>query len=60
MTTIESVLSLLMLSGFIWVVGFLLPRARREHSRFAVICSLIAALAALIGWLFISVGTRSR
>jgi hypothetical protein len=57
---IDSVLSVLMLGAFIWVVTFLLPKAKREHDRFGVICSVLAALVALIGWLLIGSGTRSR
>ena len=60
MTTIESVLSFVMLTGFIWVVGYQLPKAKREHDRFAVVCSLFTAFIALIGWLLIGTSTRSR
>jgi hypothetical protein len=56
----DSWLSAFMLGSFIWVVTFLLPRARREDDRFGVICSLLAALLALVGWLVIGTGTRSR
>jgi hypothetical protein len=48
-----------MLSSFIWVAAFLLPKAVREHSRFGIICSLLAALVALLGWLFFGAWTRS-
>ena len=57
---IESALSIMMLGGFIWAVRFLLPKAKREHDTFGVICALLTALAALIGWLLIGTGTRSR
>jgi thiol:disulfide interchange protein len=60
MTTIEGALSVVMLGAFIWVLMFLLPKARREHDRFGIVCSLLAALVALIGWLYIGIGTRSR
>jgi hypothetical protein len=60
MTTLESTLSIEMLAGFIWSVAFLLPKARREHDRVGLICSVVVALIALGAWLFIGVGTRSR
>ena len=57
---IDSALSVFMLSAFFWVVAFLLPQAIREHDRFGVICSVLSALLAFIGWLFIGTGVRSR
>ena len=60
MTTLESAVSIEMLGAFIWGVVFLLPKAKREHDRFAVICSLFVALIALVGWLLIGIATRSR
>jgi hypothetical protein len=60
MTSVENVISIVMLGGSIWVLLFLLPKARREHDTFAIICSLLTALVGLIGWLFIGVGTHSR
>jgi hypothetical protein len=55
----ESAVSLTMLSGFIWVVAFLLPKARREHDVFGIICSLVMAFVALVGWLLIGTGAHS-
>lgn len=57
---IDSALSVFMLGAFIWAVAFLLPQAVHEQDRFGVTCSLLAALLALIGWLFIGTGVRSR
>ena len=60
--TIETALSLLsfvMLSGFIWVTSVALPKARREQNRFGVACSMLAAFLALIAWLLIGTGARS-
>jgi hypothetical protein len=60
MTTLETALSTVLLAAFIWTVAFLLPKARREHDRLGLICSVIVALIALGAWLFIGIGTRSR
>ena len=54
----QSVLSIVMLGASIWVLLFLLPKARREHDRFGVLCSLLTALVGLVGWLFLGIGTR--
>lgn len=54
----QFVVSVLMLGSSIWVLLFLLPKARREGDKFAVICSLLTALVGLIGWLFLGIGTR--
>jgi hypothetical protein len=49
----ETLLSASALAAFGWIVLFLIPRARREHEPFALTCSLLAALAAVVGlWLF--------
>ena len=49
----ETVLSVVTLAVFGWIVAFLIPRARREHEAFALTCSVLAALAALVCvWLF--------
>jgi hypothetical protein len=60
MSGVETLLSVVMLGGAIWALVFLLPRARREHSVFGIVCSLLTALAAFIGFLFIGIGTHSR
>ena len=60
MRIFESGLSLFSLAGFIWVVVFLLPKARREHDTFVLICSLLTALVTLIGFLFIGTLAISR
>jgi hypothetical protein len=49
----ETFLSVAMLTAFGWIVVVLVPRARREPEPFALTCSLLAALVALVGlWLF--------
>jgi len=57
MSRIDAGLSVFLLGASIWSLLFLLPRARREDDRFGVVCSLLAALLGLVGWLFI--GTRA-
>ena len=54
----QFVVSILMLGSSIWVLLFLLPKARREGDKFAVICLLLTAFVGLIGWLFLGIGTR--
>jgi uncharacterized membrane protein YqjE len=49
----ETLLSVVTLAAFGWVVAFLIPKARREHEGFALTCAVLAALAALVCvWLF--------
>ena len=60
MTSVETFVSVMMLGGSIWALVFLLPRARREHSTFGIVCSLLTALVAFIGFLFVGIGTHSR
>jgi hypothetical protein len=36
------------LAAFGWFVTFLIPRASREHEGFALACSVLAALVALV------------
>ena len=59
-TTVQIAVSVFMLGGAIWSVLFLLPKARREHDTFGIVCSLLAVLLGLMGWLFIGVGVLSR
>ena len=42
MTTLQDVLSLSMLSSFIWTVWFLIPKALNGRNRFGAICSILA------------------
>ena len=60
MTTLQDVLSLSMLSGFIWAAGFGVPKALREHNRFGAVCSALTGGIALIGWLLLAAPTHSR
>jgi hypothetical protein len=57
--TLETVLSIAMLGGFIWAARFLLPKAIKEHDPMAVTCAALTAVLALLMWLLIGVGTRS-
>jgi hypothetical protein len=59
MTTLQDVLSLSMLSGFIWAAGFGVPKALREGNWFGASCSLLAGGVALIGWLLLAAPTHS-
>jgi ABC-type transport system involved in cytochrome c biogenesis permease subunit len=48
-----TLLSVATLAVFGWTVAFLIPKARREHELFALTCSVLAALVALVCfWLF--------
>lgn len=58
LATVETIISLVMLTEFIWVAAFLLPKARREHDRFGVIAASVAATLALCGWLLMGTGAR--
>jgi len=57
--TFETVLSVAMLGGIIWVVRDLLPRAVKDRGAFALTCAVLTALLALLAWLFIGVGIRA-
>lgn len=57
-TNAQIVLSVVALGGSIWVLLYLLPKARRERDRFGILCSLLTALVGLIGWLLLGIGTR--
>jgi hypothetical protein len=57
--TLEVVLSIAMLGGFIWAVSFLLPKAIKEHDRMALTCAVLTAVFALLMWLLIGVSARS-
>jgi len=56
----EEIVSLVLLRRFIWVVFVLVPRARREHNPLAVVYAIFAAVVALLGWLLLGSGVRSR
>lgn len=55
---LETVLSVVTLGAFIWVVRFLLPKAVRAHDSMALTCAVLTAAFALLMWLLIGVGTR--
>ena len=57
--TLETVLSIAMLGGFIWAVRFMLPKAIKEHDTMALTCAVLIAVLALLMWLLIGVGTQS-
>jgi uncharacterized membrane protein YozB (DUF420 family) len=54
--TLEVVLSVVTLSGFLWAVRFLVPKAAREHDALALACAILTAIIALLAWLLIGVG----
>jgi hypothetical protein len=58
--TVERIVSMVMLTEFIWVVAFLLPKARRERDRYGAIVATVAGALALIAWLLMGISTRSR
>jgi len=60
METMGSWLATALLGAAIWVAVFLLPKARREQDTFGTVCSILALLAAVFGWLFLGGGVRSR
>jgi hypothetical protein len=43
-----------------WVVLVLVPRAKREQNQLAVVCGMFAPVVALLGWLLLGSGVRSR
>jgi hypothetical protein len=43
----ETAAQIAALGVVVWVFNYQLPKARREHDTFAVICSLLTALVAL-------------
>jgi hypothetical protein len=57
---LETVLSVVTLGAFIWVVRFLLPRALKERDPMALTCVVLTGILAILLWLIIGVGTRSR
>ncbi len=57
---VEAFFSVVLLAGFLWAVGFLFPMARRNRDIFGIVCTIIAALAALAAWLLLGIGVRSR
>ena len=57
--TLETVLSVGMLGGFIWVVRFMLPKARKERDPLALTSAVLTAVLALLAWLLIGVAARS-
>jgi hypothetical protein len=60
MTSVEPVLSWLVLSGLMWVTRYLVPKAVCERNVFGLICSILAALVSTIGWLLIGSVAHSR
>ena len=57
---IETVLSIATLSAFIWALRFLVPKALKSGDGMAVTCSVLMAILALLLWLLIGIGARSR
>ena len=57
---IETFLSIATLSAFIWALRFLVPKALKSGDGMAVTCSVLMAILALLLWLLIGIGARSR
>ena len=55
--TLEAVLSVGTLAAVLWVVGFLLPKAVREHSAFALACTALCVVLALLAWFLMGAKT---
>lgn len=55
----ELALSVSSLGAFLWVLLYQVPRARRRDEGFAIACSLLTGLIALLVWLFIGIRTDS-
>jgi len=55
---LETILSIAALGGFIWGVGFLVPRAVKEKDRLALTCAVLTAVVALLAWLLIGLRVR--
>ena len=56
----ETLFSVILLAGFIWVMRFLLPKAIKEHDWLAFLSVLLTGVLALVAWLMFGVGLRSR
>ena len=55
--SLEAVLSIATLAGFIWVIRFLLPKAVKEDDALALTSAIVTTILALIAWLLIGVRT---
>jgi hypothetical protein len=53
------IFSVAALGSFIWVLGFLLPRALRQRDPLALTCVGLSAALALFLWLFVGVRIQS-
>lgn len=51
---LDAVFSTAMFAAVLWSVGFLLPKAIKEHDRFRITCAVLTAALALFGWLLIA------
>ena len=56
----ETLFSVILLAGFIWVMRFLLPKGIKEHDWLALLSALLTPALTLIAWLMFGVGLRSR
>ncbi len=55
----ETLFSVALLAGFIWVMRFLLPRAIKQQDWLALLSALLTAALALAAWLMFGIGLRS-
>ncbi len=58
MAPLDGAIEILALAAAIWVFVFQLPRARREEDSFAVVCSVLTGVLALLIWLFVGSPVR--
>jgi hypothetical protein len=56
---LETLLSVAMLGAFIWALRSRVPSAIQAEDTFALVCALLTAALALLGWLFIGVGVHA-
>lgn len=56
----EAVFSVAMLAGFLWAVGFMLPKALKERDTLALTSAVLTALLTLLGWLLVGVRVTGR
>jgi hypothetical protein len=56
---LDAVLSVATLAGLLWAGRYLLPRALKEHDRFALVCAILTAALMLVLWLLIGVARVS-
>jgi hypothetical protein len=59
LSLLDGAIEVVALATAIWVFAFQLPKARRDQDPFALICSLLTGLLALVAWLFVGIRLQS-